>query len=321
MAADAVTIPPDLSALLPSISDLVDKIEPSVVSITVESVARGLFFDFTGEAAGTGIIVRPDGYIFTNSHVVQDAQDIKVHLANGEVYDGRVVGMDFLSDLAIVKIPAEGLPTLEFGDSDALRVGDWVMALGNALGLTGGPTVTLGIISGKGRTVTTEIGILYDLIQTDAAINEGNSGGPLVNMDGEVIGINTVILTRAQGVGFAVSSSVASPILESLIKEGRVVRPLIGLAGTDITPAMANQFALPAGEGIIVTHMSQDGPAYAAGIRVGDVITKIDDTATPDMAHFLGHLWTYDVGDNVLVEYISDNESRTTTVELTERPS
>ncbi len=315
--------PPPVSALtaLPSIASLVDEIEPAVVSISVESVSRGMFFDFTDEGAGTGAVIRPDGYIVTNFHVIQGANDIQVTLANGNTYDADVVGYDIITDLAVLKIDDNNLATIKMGDSDALDVGDWVVALGNALALKGGPTVTLGIVSARGRTLSTERGDLYDLIQTDAAINDGNSGGPLINLQGEVIGINTAIIRRAQGIGFAISSTAAQPIINSLIEHGRVVRPLIGLTGADVTPARANQLGLNVDEGIIVTRMTLDGPAYEAGIRVGDVITKLNDIPTPDMAAFLTLLWTFDIGQEVQVEYIHENETQVTGVTLIERPS
>ena len=195
------------------------------------------------------------------------------------------------------------------------------MAIGNAVALKGGPTVTMGIISGVGRTINTDRGQLYDLVQTDAAINDGNSGGPLVNLDGDVIGINTAMLRQAQGIGFAVSSSVAIPIIDSLIDTGRVARPLIGFAGFDLTPAVANELELDVTEGIIVSRMARDGPAYRAGIRVGNVITEIDGMPTPDMARFLNLLWSYDAGDEILVQYVDDDATRQTQVVLVERPN
>ncbi len=309
-------------ATLPSIADLVDKVNPAVASTSVESVTRGLFFDFNDEGAGSGIIIRPDGYIVTNFHVIQNASEIEVNLPNGKTYTAEVVGRDVITDLAIIKIEAEeDLPAANLVNSDSLKVGDWVVALGNALALKGGPTVTLGIVSARGRTITTDRGVLYDMIQTDAAINDGNSGGPVVNLNGEVIGISTAIFRQAQGIGFAVSSSVAIPIIDSLIEHGRVVRPLIGLTGADVTPARANRLNLPVDEGIIVTRMSRDGPAFKAGIRVGDVIIKIDGIPTPDMARFLTLLWTYQVDDEMQVEYISNDEFKVALVMLNERPT
>jgi serine protease Do len=301
---------------------LVEQVSPTVTSIAVESTARGLFFDFTDEGAGTGIVVRPDGYIVTNRHVIDEAESIMVSMSNGDSFPARLVGADKLTDLAVIKIDSQDLKAATFGDSDLLNVGDWVLALGNALALKGGPTVTLGIVSARGRTVKTESAEdLYDMIQTDAAINDGNSGGPLVSLNGEVIGINTAILRQAQGIGFTVSSNVARPIIDSLIEHGRVVRPLIGLEGRDVTPALASRYDLRVNEGIIVTLMTRDGPAYRGGIRPGDIILKLDETPTPDMAKFLTLLWSYKVGDEVAVEYITDDETRMTNVELIERVS
>lgn len=316
------TLPPSGAlSTLPSISSLVERTQGAVASISVESVSRGLFFDFTDEGAGTGMIVRPDGYIVTNFHVIQNANEIEVNLTNGKTYSAEVVGRDVITDLAVIKIDAENLPVVKFANSDNLKVGDWVVALGNALALKGGPTVTLGIVSARGRTITTERGQLYDLIQTDAAINDGNSGGPLVNLDGEVVGINTAILRQAQGIGFSVSSTVALPIIESLIEHGRVVRPLIGLTGQDVTSSLANRLNLNVDEGIVVTRTSRGGPADEADIRVGDVVTKINGIPTPDMARFLTLLWTFHVGDQLEVEYLRDNKLDVVTIELTERPS
>ena len=303
-----------------SVADLVEAVRPSVASIAITAASgQGQFF-LNDEGAGSGIVVRPDGYIVTNYHVVQLAEQITVNLSTGESYGAEIVGSDRLSDLAVIKIDAVDLPAAAFADSATLRVGDWVLAVGNVLALRGGPTVTLGIASAVGRTVDTEQGTLYDMIQTDAAINEGNSGGPLLNLSGEVVGISTAILRQAQGIGFAVSSSVAVPIIDSLIDRGHVVRPLIGLVGQDINEAIANRFGLAIEAGIIITGMSRDGPAYSAGLRPGDVITKVDGVATADMAGFLTHLWTYEVGEVVLVEYLRETQTFVTSVELAERP-
>ena len=200
--------------------------------------------------------------------------------------------------------------------SDALRVGDWVLAVGNAVALRGGPTVTLGIVSGRDRTITTELGQLFDLIQTDAAINAGNSGGPLIDLDGNVVGINTAIMRQAQGIGFAVSSYVAVPILDSLIENGRYIRPLIGLTGADVTPALG----LGVDEGVLVTSMPRRGPAYGAGIRVGDIITSLNGTPTADMPSFLSTLWSFRPGDEISISFLSGGRTRTVQLTLIERP-
>lgn len=306
----------------PSVADMVERIGPSVAFVSIQSSELSPLSGLDEETeAGTAIVVRPDGYLVTNSHVILSADAVTVSLADGRVFDAEVVGNDPVSDLAVLKIDAEGLPVATLGGSERLRTGDWVVAIGNALGLKGDPTVAIGIVSAQGRTITTDLGQLYDLIQTDAAINQGTSGGPLLNLDGQVVGINTAILRQAHGIGFAISSSVAIPIIESLIEKGKVIRPLIGLTATDVTSRVAAELKLPAAEGVVVTMMSEEGPAYLAGIRVGDVITKLDRALTPDMGRFLGHLWSYRPGDRIEVEYISGGKSHAVLVTLAERPS
>lgn len=305
---------------LPSIADLVDSVEEVVASISVESVNRGLFFDFTDEGAGSGIIISSDGYIVTNYHVIHDVIAVKVDLPNGDSYDAKIVGWDVVTDLAVLKIePETALPVVEWGNSDSMRVGDWVVALGNALSLKGGPTVTLGIISALGRTVPTERGPLYHMIQTDAAINKGNSGGPLVSLDGKVIGISTAMLGQAQGIGFAVSSETALPVIDSLIEYGEVVRPSMDVSVEDVTPAISNRLGLNVQEGVIITRIAQRGSAFDAGLQVGDVITDIDGIPTKGVSEFLTLLWSYEVGDSVEIDYIRSNKLFETTVELAER--
>ena len=304
-----------------SIADVIDQVEPWVVSITVESIVRGLFYDFTDEGAGSGIIVRPEGYILTNAHVIETADDIKVHLPNGKTYNAEVIGQDYVTDLAVLKINAENLPTANFSGSSDLRVGDWVLTIGNALALKGGPTVTLGIISALGRTVVTQGGSrFYDLIQTDAAINQGNSGGPLVNLNGDVIGINTAILRQAQGIGFATTSSIAKPVVDSLILNGRVIRPFIGLSAHNITPALSNELGLSVSEGLFVTMLLHNSPADRAGIKTGDVIIRIDDHSLTDIGSWFNLMWAYSAGDKVTVSYIRSNQTHETIVELSDTP-
>lgn len=312
---------PQQPTILPTIADIVRAVEPAVVSISVDILSRGIFYDFTDEGSGTGMIVRSDGYIVTNYHVIQGSKDIEVGLFDGNHYSAEIVGLDLLSDLAVIKIGANQLPTVAFRETDDIRTGDWVATIGNALGLKGGPTVTLGIISGLGRTIRTERGDLYNMIQTDAAINKGNSGGPLIDMDGEVIGINTAVYGGAQGVGFAVSSGVAKPIINSLIENGKVIRPLIGLSGMTNTPELSDRFGLGTSKGILITQIAPEKPAYNAGLIAGDVITALNDQQTDDMADFLTILWSYTVGETVKVDYISDQRPQSTSVTLMERPS
>ena len=303
-----------------SLADLVENVQRLVVSISVDIVSRGRFFNFTDEGSGTGIIFSNDGYIVTNYHVVQNASDIEVSLTDGTSYSAEIVGLDVLTDLAVIRIKADNLSSIKFGQSEGLRPGDWVFTIGNALNLRGGPSVTFGIVSGVGRTVQTESGDLYDMIQTDAAINQGNSGGPLINDKGEVIGINTAVYSGAQGIGFSVSSSVALPVINSLIKDGKVTRPLIGLRGINATTTISNRYDLGVSEGVFITHISPNGPADDGNLMVGDVITAIDGISTPTMSEFLPLLWSYDVGDNVMVTYVSDKSPLVTEITLNQRP-
>jgi len=312
---------PPVAALasMPPIADIAEAVKPWVASISVETVFQGVFTDFTDEGAGSGIVVRPEGYVVTNYHVVAGARDIKVHV-DGQTYDGRVVGLDDVTDLALIKIEASDLAVARFASEDDLRVGEWVVSLGNALSLKGGLTLTVGIISALGRTIQTETGQwFYNLVQTDAAMNDGSSGGPLVNLNGEVVGINQAILRQAAGMAFAVSATDAVPVIESLIEYGRVVRPLIGFDGDDVTPAISSHFQLGVLEGVLVTSLTPRGPAFEAGIRLGDVVTKMDGIPTPDVSTWLDLLWRYEVGDEVNVEYVRNARVDTTTITLAER--
>ena len=298
-------------------ADLIEQAKPSVVAISIVEVS--FLRPTAGQGNGSGVIVREDGYIITNYHVIKDAEDIRVHLSDGRAFWAEVVGQDPLTDLAIIRIDAEDLPALALGDSKGLRVGEWVVSLGNALGLQGGATATIGIVSAKDRSVRTEIGDLYGLVQTDAAINHGSSGGAMVNTKGELVGINTVIIEDAQGLGFAIGASTVRPIIESLIEHGRVIRPLIGLVGQDVTPLIANQLDLKVNQGILITAATPDGPSAQAGLGVGDVITKLDTIPTRDMGEFLQALWSYSVGDTVQVEYVRGGDTSTVQVTLIER--
>ena len=305
-----------ITGALPSLADVVEDIEPWVVSVTTERFVRGFFSTFRDEGAGSGFIVRPDGYIVTNEHVIRGAQELQAHLANGETYPATVVGKDIVTDIAILKIDVDGLPFATLSDTSAIRVGDWVMTLGNALDMKGGPTATLGIVSGLGRSIKTEQGQqFFNLIQTDATINTGNSGGPLVDMNGTVIGINQAVLAEAR-FGFAINAAVAGPVIESLIEDGAVSRPEIGIKGDDVTPAIARSFNLSVTEGVVVTAIDSDGPAYAAGLRVGHIITKLDDIPTHGLATFLPRLWAYKPGDEIVIEYVDGDSTKVTAVNV-----
>jgi serine protease Do len=238
--------------------------------------------DYKQSGLGSGVIVAKDGYILTNNHVIKDADDIKVRLSDKRVFKGKVIGADQKTDLAVIKIDVDGLPVLKIGDSQQLKVGETVIAVGNPFGLT--QTVTSGIISAKGRA---DVGIAdyEDFIQTDAPINPGNSGGALVNIQGELIGINTAIVSSSggyEGIGFAIPTSMAKVVMESLIKHGKVVRGWLGVSIQPVTPELAKQLGLKSERGALVADVAEGGPAAKAGFKSGDVVTGFDGKEVPD---------------------------------------
>jgi S1-C subfamily serine protease len=255
----------------------------SIVNIaSVRMLHDQLFRVFPVEGVGSGVIIDEKGYILTNNHVIDDAERLKVTLADGKVLKGRVAGTDEVTDLAVLKVESEApLPAATLGDSDSLKAGQIVLAIGNPFGLTGGPAVTAGIVSSLDRSIQTRSGVL-ELIQTDAAINPGNSGGPLVNTKGEVVAINTANMPYAQGIGFAVPVNTAKKILQELIEKGKVARPWIGIASIKVTPRLARYYGLPAREGALVAGVEPYSPADDAGLRKGDIIEEIDGSRVED---------------------------------------
>lgn len=306
---------------------VVEQVRPAVVSIQTRAIGFDLFLQpVPQEGAGSGVLFDPRGFIITNNHVVEGAQEITVGLPNGDKRPGTVVGRDPPTDLAILKIQGNGLPVATLGNSDALRVGETVIAIGNALNLPGGPTVTRGIVGALGRTLGGGPGqpVYYDLIQTDAAINPGNSGGPLVNLRGEVIGINTVIIQApGAGIGFAIAINLVKPIVEQLVSRGTVVRPYLGIVVQEITPEAVRACRLEAGreipEGLVVARV--DGPASQAGIAVCDVVVALDGQPTRTQADLLKNLWARKPGDTVTVTVLRRGQRMNINVRLAERSS
>ncbi len=277
------------SPMLPGIADVIAKVKPSVVAINIQITSYDRFFGTSvQEGAGSGWVIREDGYIVTNNHVVAGANNITVILDDDRAIPADVVGTDTLTDLAVLKIDAKNLPAVTVGDSSKLRVGDWVVAMGNALGR--GISATQGIISSPGVSIPVSQGQnLYDLIQTDAAINPGNSGGPLVNMAGEVIGITSAKIAEVgiEGMGYAISSREAMPIIQQLINSGFVVRPFLGEQGSlTVDRAVAAYFRLSVDKGALIRGVVTGGPADKAGLKAGDVITKLGDQ---EITRSLGH--------------------------------
>jgi len=282
--------------------EAVEKISKSVVNIaSVRMVQDQLFRVFPMEGVGSGVIINDDGYVLTNYHVIDDAERLRVTLSDGRVFNGKVVGVDPPTDLAVIKIETkEEIPVVKLGDSGKLKVGQIVLAVGNPFGLTGGPTVTSGIVSSLNRSIQTENGML-ELIQTDAAINPGNSGGPLVNTAGELVAINTANMPYAQGIGFAVPVNTAKEILNELIEKGRVRRPWIGITSMRITRSLARYYRLPANEGVLVVHIEPFSPADNADIRKGDIIEEIDQTKVEEPSQISAHIHKKHVGDGIVM--------------------
>lgn len=327
-----------LKDLNDAIVNIADKATPAVVTIQVKQtveVPQNPLSRFFGEprqnserqrrGLGSGVIVSQDGYILTNAHVVEDADEITVGLSNGEEYDGEVVGTDSRTDVAVVKIDATGLSSLSFGNSDEARVGEIVLAIGSPLGQDLAHSVSMGIISAKGRAIgIIEQGAGYEnFIQTDAAINPGNSGGAMVNMDGQLIGINTAIASRSggnDGIGFAVPANLAKSVMESLIKTGKVTRAYLGIYGTDIDRTMARGLGLDEAQGIIVGSVQPETPAAEAGLREGDVIKTLNGKRIENYAKFRTTIATSNPGTEVTLEIVRNGESQTLEVTLGELP-
>jgi|UniRef100_A0A7V3YGK1 serine protease Do len=324
-AASAIPENPDI------VADIVERVSPAVVNIDTLRIAvyrsplapffsdpffRRFFGDIPElerqvpqKGIGTGFVFRSDGYILTNEHVIHGANKIKVTFIDGKEYEGKVIGADPLTDIAVVKIDADNLPTIPLGDSDKARVGEFVIAIGNPYGLS--HTVTVGVLSAKGRPISAgDSGREYEnFLQTDAAINPGNSGGPLLNLRGEVIGINTAILPYAQGIGFAIPINMAKSILEQLIEKGRVVRAWLGVYIQDLTPELAQKFGLSEAKGALVADISKGSPAEKAGLRRGDIILKVDGKEIPTVSSLQQEIRSRRPGERVRLEVWRDGKS------------
>ena len=314
---------------LPDVATVVERVLPGVVQV-LATVEQQDFFgrETEGTSQGSGVLFDDEGRILTNNHVVEGAISVEVVLHSGETIPVEVVGTDPRTDLAVLRAePAEvaGLPVVPLGDTDAMRIGDWVIAIGSPLGYEG--SVTVGIVSSKGRSLSLDADTtLYDLVQTDAVINPGNSGGPLLNMRGEIIGINTAIIRgqlasgqQADGIGFAISTGTARPVSAQLIANGRVIRPQLGVYIADLTPALAAARGIAASRGILVTDVIAGGPAERAGIQDDDVIVAVDATPVESTSALIRLFLTdYAVGDEVTITLLRASVQQTVTLTLEE---
>ncbi len=320
---NSTSAPPTVQQpVLPTFTEVVAKVKPSVVAINVEIVTYDIFNrPTTGEGAGSGWIISEDGYIVTNNHVVGDTEKVTVIMEDGSSYIAEQVKTDPLTDLAIVKINAEKLPAIKVGDSSKLEVGEWVVAIGNALGE--GTSATVGVVSAIDVSVSVSPGqTLHGLIQTDAAINPGNSGGPLVNMAGEVIGIDSIKVAQVgvEGMGYAISINQAMPIINELMKTGYIVRPWIGIGVYTVDSSVASMYNLAVDKGILVTEVAESSPAEKAGLKAGDVITIIEGEEIVSVDDLLTVVNTSKVGQTVKITFWRGSDQKTASVTLEESP-
>ncbi|KAF0221249.1 MAG: protease [Geobacteraceae bacterium] len=325
----------------PDFSELAKKLKPTVVNISTAKTIRPQkpfirrppspfgadpfedfferFFEnqpqrsYKERSLGSGFVINDEGYILTNNHVVAGADEIKVKLSDGREFKGEIKGLDQKLDLALLKIDAKDhLPVAPLGDSDQIKVGEWVMAIGNPFGL--GQTVTAGIVSATGRVIGS--GPYDDFIQTDASINPGNSGGPLINANGEVIGINTAIVASGQGIGFAIPVNMAKSIITQLKEQGKVTRGWLGVQVQIVTPELARSFGMEGEHGALVAEVMKDGPAEKAGLKNGDIILEYDGKKVHEMNELPRLVAATPVGNKVRVKFLREGKQEEVTVEI-----
>jgi serine protease Do len=306
-----------------STPELVELLRPSVVHIKSEAATLDVFGQLVpSSGVGTGFIIDDQGHIVTNNHVIsidnnQPADNITVTLDDGSQLDATIVGRDPPTDLAVLKIDSDNLRAVTLGDSAELKVGEDVVAIGNALDLPGGPTVTKGVVSALGRLIQEQNVSIPEAIQTDASINPGNSGGPLVNADGEVVGITTAVIRgNAEGIGLAISIDSAEPIIDELIADGQVNRGFLGITIQEITPALAQQFDLAVDHGVGIREVQPGSPADSAGLEQGDIIVRLGDKEIRTSGDLFSALTEHRAGDVVEVEFYHNGEVQTAEITL-----
>lgn len=300
----------------------VEKLNKSVVSVDSVRLERNFRYGVVPrEGQGSGIIIDPKGYIITNNHVIEGASRVQVHLEDGRSFEGEVMGSDQATDVALIRVnTSESLPTATLGNSDELKVGQFALAIGNALGLPGGSTASLGLIGALGRPLPWAEFIFEGLIQTDAAINPGNSGGPLADINGNVIGINTAMVPFAQGVGFAIPINAVKRVVEQIFTNGRVIRPWLGISGLNMTPQIARRYNLQSESGVLVAELSREGPAYEAGLRSNDIVVQVAGQEIKNMKDLLVTLSKNLVGSVVRLQFIRMGRRGETSLRLVEVP-
>lgn len=307
------------------ITRVVEEVAPTVVTITAVVPGTWTYFGRTSDSTsmGSGVIISEDGYILTNNHVIKEGREYYAELANGTVLQAQLISADSFSDLAVLKVEGDVPAVAKLGNSDLLKAGETAIAIGSPLGNFKN-SVTVGVISATGRFLESNNGYqMENLIQTDTAINQGNSGGPLVNLAGEVIGINVMIVrgsssssATAEGLGFAIPSNTAKLISDQIIHNGAFSRPVLGIRWTEITARMARAYRLPTESGVYIMEITNGGPAARAGLQVDDIIIRIGDYTIAENGSFYNCLFKYSPGDTVEIEFYRGSQIRTTTVTL-----
>ncbi len=325
-AAPAQTLTLNTTTVQDTVIQSVQKVGPAVVTVVGTIPGQTTFFGQTGDqtVSGSGFFVSDQGYVITNNHVVEGTSDVNIVLSNGTQEKATIVGTDQYNDIAVLKTDAKVPAVAKLGNSDVLKPGETVIAIGSPLGEFNN-TVTVGVVSAMGRSIDTGQGYQMDgLIQTDAAINQGNSGGPLVDLAGEVIGINTLIVRNtgtgavAEGLGFAIPINTAQAVAAQIMQKGYFAHPYLGIAYQPISPDIAAAYSLPAQWGVYVTQVSANSPASRAGLQRGDIITKVGDVTLDDSHSYLNTLYTYKPGDTVTLTVVRGNQTMTVAVALGE---
>jgi len=304
-----------------SVLEVIEKVTKSVVNINTVRLLHDFYYQVVPvQGMGSGFIIDPKGYVLTNNHVIGGAEKIDVTMASGEVLHGKIVGTCVSDDIAVVKVDGKNFPTAELGDSEQLKVGQTVFAIGNPFGLAGGPTVTKGVISAVRRSIRSERGLIENLVQTDASINPGNSGGPLVDIHGRVVAISTAIVPFAQGIGFAIPVNSAKRCATEIITHGRVMRPWLGVSGLSITPEIASHYNLPVNKGALITEIMPDSPAEKAEMQRGDIIIGFGDRAVNSVEDLVKEIQKRKIGEKANVLLLRDGEKWIADVKLDQTP-